>query len=76
MNADVFHYQRIRKSYKKRKNHELSVEEMVDIVYSVVVEKDHHSDVADAFGVDVTLIHRLVRKARLDPLYLRKKLTL
>ena len=57
MNPDLFQYTCSRKGYKKRKSHELSVEEMVDMVHAVVVQKDYHADVADAFGVDVTLVH-------------------
>ena len=74
MNADVFHRTPICASYKKLKCSQLTVQQQIDMVQMVVVLKEHHKDVAAAFGVDTGLVYRLVTKARLDPLYLQKKL--
>ena len=46
----------------------------MDIVNAVVVGKDHHQDVADAYSVKTRLVSHLVRKARVDPQYLRRQL--
>ena len=45
------------------------------MVHDVVVEKKYPQDVADANGVDTTLVYRLVKKARLDPQYLKKQIS-
>ena len=74
MHADVFQHSPVRHGYKRRRCHELSVAQKVGIVHDVVVGKDRHQDVADAYNVKAAAVSHLVRKARAEPQHLRRQL--
>jgi hypothetical protein len=71
MNSQMFNPSPSQKGYKRLKSHEISNEVKVDIVHAVVVLKHSHQEVADNFGVIVSLVGNLIKKCNLQDRYLR-----
>ena len=57
-------------NYKKRLFHQLTLGEKVSIVHAVLIEMEHHKDVAREYRVPVSLVSRLVFKIKRNKKYL------
>ena len=54
---------------KTTKRHQLSSDEIMEVVDAVKVEKLAYRDVAIKYGINIGLVYRLVREDRKDPTF-------
>ena len=52
MNKSLFKHETNSQPYKKRKLYQLTVDERINIVHSVIIDKEYHQDIAIRFGVN------------------------
>ena len=59
------------RGYKKKKLKDLTIEEKIDIINDVMVEKDYHDNICSRFGIGRESIKTLLKNIKKDPSYLR-----
>lgn len=59
-------------NYRKRKYHQLSVAEKVDMVHDVLIEKDSFAYIAKKYRVNKQLIDKLMKKVKTNKRFFKE----
>ena len=54
----------VSQKYRRRKLHELSVEELIEVAYARLIEERQRKDIAEDFRISIGLVSRIASKAK------------